>query len=109
MGRVDLFFGGADLVRPRRGGVDAGRRGCCPTTARVRDDQYDWLVDDAVGEAHGDLSKSVRHALDEARKLRELLGADDPQAAVRELLKRLEEEELKDIQEDEEQYARRQK
>lgn len=70
-------------------------------TVRVRDDQYDWLVGDAVDEMHGDLSKSVRHAIDEARKLEEVLGADDPEAAIRALLERMEQQMLQDIQDHE--------
>ena len=60
-------------------------------TVRVEDEQYDWLVERALDE-HGDLSKSVREAIESARTFSRLLDAKDPLARFTELLQRSEQQ-----------------
>ena len=60
-------------------------------TVRVEDEQYDWLVERALDE-HGDLSKSVREAIESARTFSRLLDSEDPVARFSELLQRSEEQ-----------------
>jgi hypothetical protein len=56
-------------------------------TARVQDDQYDWLVERAVDE-EGDLSKALRDAIDGARVLERILAAANPLLELEALLQR---------------------
>jgi uncharacterized protein (DUF1778 family) len=65
-------------------------------TARVQDEQYDWLVQRAA-EDQGDLSKALRDAIDSARVMDRLLHAKDPEGELKAMLEREEppeEEEL---------------
>jgi uncharacterized membrane protein YgcG len=66
-------------------------------TARVTDEQYDELIDDAVHLYEGDLSKALRGALDSAGMLRSILTAADPQQALADLLARSDEEEAREL------------
>jgi hypothetical protein len=59
--------------------------------ARVTDDQYDWVVDRAADQ-EGDLSAAIRSAIDMARVLNDVLLAPDPAEALREVLRRSDEE-----------------
>jgi hypothetical protein len=60
-------------------------------TARLGDEQYDWLVERAIDE-EGDLSKALRDAVDAARVFYALVMTADPPEALREHLKQGEEE-----------------
>ena len=60
-------------------------------TVRIEDEQYDWLVEQVIHE-FGDMSKTVRSALDSARLMERLLAADDPLAEFKAMLKRSEAE-----------------
>jgi hypothetical protein len=68
--------------------------------ARVTDEQYDWLVERAVDEG-GDLSKTLRDTVDSARIFHDLLAKADPPKALRELLKRSEDEQAREEAESE--------
>jgi arginine deiminase len=59
-------------------------------TARLLDDQYDWLVDKAIDGEHGDLSKALREAVEQARIMEKLLQSADPLEAFRAMLERSE-------------------
>ena len=59
--------------------------------ARVTDEQYDWIADRAA-EEEGDLSAAIRSAIDMARVLSDVLLAPDPPQALREVLRRSQEE-----------------
>jgi hypothetical protein len=61
-------------------------------TARVLDEQYDWLVEQAIAAEHGDLSKSIRDAIDSARVMETLLSDPEPLERFREMLERSESE-----------------
>jgi hypothetical protein len=63
--------------------------------ARVTDTQYDWLVERATDE-EGDLSKALRDAVDSARIFHEMLQKADPPGALREMLKRSEQEQARE-------------
>jgi hypothetical protein len=60
-------------------------------TVRIEDEQYDWLVEQAIYE-FGDMSKAVRSALDSARLMERLIQADDPLAEFKMMLERSEAE-----------------
>jgi hypothetical protein len=68
--------------------------------ARVTDTQYDWLVERAIDE-EGDLSKALRETVDSARVFHEILQKADPPSALREMLKRSEQDQARDEAEDE--------
>jgi hypothetical protein len=59
--------------------------------ARVTDEQYDWLIERAIDE-EGDMSKALRDTVDSARIFHDLLASADPPKALREFLKRSEEQ-----------------
>lgn len=63
--------------------------------ARVGDRQYDWLVERAIDE-RGDMSQAIRDAIDAARIFHDLLATPDPPEALREFLKRSEEEQVRE-------------
>jgi hypothetical protein len=65
-------------------------------TARVLDEQYDWLVEQAIADQHGDLSKSIRDAIESARVMETLLNDPDPLERFKEMLERSESEALRD-------------
>jgi hypothetical protein len=64
-------------------------------TARVQDEQYDWLVERAI-EEEGDLSKALRDAIESARVMERLLLAQDPVGDFKAMLERSEEEAARD-------------
>jgi hypothetical protein len=64
-------------------------------TARLGDAQYDWLIERAV-EEEGDMSWALRDSVDAARIFYDLLKADDPPGALREFLRRSEEEQARE-------------
>jgi hypothetical protein len=66
-------------------------------TARVTDEQYDELVDDAIHLYEGDLSKALRGALDASAALSAILKARDPHAALADMIKRGEGEEAREL------------
>jgi hypothetical protein len=61
-------------------------------TARVTDDQWDWLAERAMEIHDGDLSKAVREGLLFGQVMTDILSAPDPQAALDEFLRRSEDE-----------------
>ena len=61
-------------------------------TARVTDDQWDWLAERAIELHDGDLSKAVRDGLLLGQVMVDILSARDPAAALSEFLRRSEEE-----------------
>jgi hypothetical protein len=61
-------------------------------TARVTDDQWDWLAERAIELHDGDLSKAVRDGLLLGQVMADILTARDPAAALSEFLRRSEEE-----------------
>jgi hypothetical protein len=63
--------------------------------ARVTDEQYDWLIERAVDE-EGDMSKALRDTFDSARIFHDLLAKADPPKALREFLKRSEQEQARE-------------
>ena len=69
-------------------------------TARLGDAQYDWLIERATDE-EGDLSKALRDSVDAARIFYGLLATADPPKALREFLKRSEDEQAREEAEDE--------
>jgi hypothetical protein len=69
-------------------------------TARVSDEQYDWLVADAVNYRNGDLSKALRYAIEAARTFESVLGSDDPVAEMQGIVRRREEQDMQDSIED---------
>ena len=62
--------------------------------ARVTDEQYDWLIERAVDE-EGDMSKALRDTVDSARIFHALVATADPPKALREFLKRSEQEQAR--------------
>jgi hypothetical protein len=64
-------------------------------TARLEDEQYDWLIERARDE-EGDLSKALRDAIDQARIFLDLLNRSDPPAELREMIRRGEEDEARE-------------
>ena len=62
-------------------------------TARVTDDQWDWLAERAVEIHGGDLSKAVREGILFGQLMTEILSSKDPPAALNEFLQRSKEEE----------------
>jgi hypothetical protein len=74
------------MGRPRKDPKDRLTR---TITARVSDDQFDWLID---GMQDGEFSASVRNAIDLARTFEGLLGDSDPVARLRKMLKDREKE-----------------
>jgi hypothetical protein len=69
------------MGRPRKDPKDRLTR---TITARVSDDQFDWLID---GMENGEFSASVRDAIESARMFDAILTSRDPVARLRELLK----------------------
>jgi hypothetical protein len=63
----------------------------------VTDEQYDALVEDAVDEYEGDLSKALRGALDASADLAAILSALDPHAALAEIINRRGREEAREL------------
>jgi hypothetical protein len=61
-------------------------------TARVTDDQWDWLEERAIELHDGDLSKAVREGILFGQIMSDILSARDPRAAFSEFLARSEEE-----------------
>ena len=61
-------------------------------TARVTDDQWDWLAERAIELHDGDLSKAVRGGLLLGQVMADILSARDPAVALSEFLRRSEEE-----------------
>jgi hypothetical protein len=53
---------------------------------RVTDDQYDWLVEDAIHFYDGSLSRAVRAAVEAAQVLEKILSAPDPAAKLSEMI-----------------------
>jgi hypothetical protein len=74
------------MGRPRKDPKDRLTR---TVTARVSDDQFDWLID---GMEDGEFSASVRNAIDLARMFERLLGDPDPVVALQKILKDRDEE-----------------
>jgi hypothetical protein len=73
--------------------------------ARVSDEQYDWLIERAIDEQgdmsaavreRGDMSAAIRDTIDMARIFVDLLRAQDPPEALRDFLKRSEEEQAQE-------------
>jgi hypothetical protein len=69
------------MGRPRKEPKDRLTR---TITARVSDDQFDWLIE---GMEDGEFSASVRDAIDSARVLEGILVSPDPVTALRRVLK----------------------
>ena len=82
------------MGRPRKAYAERLTR---TITARVTDEQYDELVEDAIHEYDGDLSKALRGALDASAALSAILNSRDPQAALADLIKRGEQEQARDL------------
>jgi hypothetical protein len=59
-------------------------------TARVTDEQWDWLAERAIELHDGDLSKAVRDGLLLGQVMADILSAPDPAAALTEFLRRSE-------------------
>ena len=57
-------------------------------TARVADDQYDWLAESAIHFHNGDLSKALRDALTAAMSFERVLSSRDPLAELAEMIRR---------------------
>ena len=57
-------------------------------TARVSDEQYDWLIEQAIDYHGGDLSKAVRDAIDEAMVFRRVLNTADPLGELAAIIER---------------------
>jgi hypothetical protein len=74
------------MGRPRKDPKDRLTR---TITARVSDDQFDWLVD-RMDE--GEFSASLRETIDLARTFEGILSHRDPVAALRKMLKESEAE-----------------
>jgi hypothetical protein len=85
---VFLLYYVYSVGRPRKSLEDRLTR---TITARLQDEQYDWLVERAI-DNEGDLSKGLREAIDLARLLERVLAAGDPVAELKEVLRRSEEE-----------------
>jgi hypothetical protein len=64
-------------------------------TARLGDAQYDWLIERAYGE-EGGLSWALRDAVDAARIFYDVLKAEDPPEALRDFLRRSEDEQARE-------------
>jgi hypothetical protein len=75
-------------------------------TARVPDDQYDWLVEDAVNFRDGDLSRALRYAIATAMTFERVLGSRDPLAELTAIIRRGEEEDARQVAEDEDRRAK---
>lgn len=73
------------MGRPRKDQKDRLTR---TITARVSDEQFDWLVE---GMEDGEFSAAVRNTIDAAKTLEGVLNSRDPVAALRKLLKEAEE------------------
>jgi hypothetical protein len=74
------------MGRPRKDPKDRLTR---TITARVSDDQFDWLIERMED---GEFSAAVRETIDAARTLESILNNRDPVAALRKLLKEAEEQ-----------------
>ena len=70
-------------------------------TARVSDEQYDWLIEQAIDYHGGDLSKALRDAIDEAMIFRRLLNTADPPAELAAMFERGKQAEAREMAEDE--------
>jgi exoribonuclease R len=57
-----------------------------PVTGRIRNEQADWLRRQADSRFDGELSRTLRWAIDQAEVFTFLLEADDPVAAFDEML-----------------------
>lgn len=62
-------------------------------TARVTDDQFDFLADRAMSNYGGDLSQAVRESIVYAEEFLKLFDAEDPGHAFRDMLQRWADEE----------------
>lgn len=82
------------MGRPRKPDAERLTR---TITARVTDEQYDELVDDAIHFYEGDLSKALRRALDASTALSAILTARDSHAALADMIKRGEDEEAREL------------
>jgi hypothetical protein len=74
------------MGRPRKDPKDRLTR---TITARVSDDQFDWLIE-RMDE--GEFSASLREAIDLARTFEGILAKPDPVAALRKILEQSEAE-----------------
>lgn len=74
-------------------------------TARVADDQYDWLVEDAIQFHGGDLSKALREAIRTAMSFERVLSNRDPHAALDDLIERGRAAEAREVGQSEDQGA----
>lgn len=56
--------------------------------ARVSDEHYDWLVQNAIDFHDGELSAAVRDAIEQAEIMERLLSAADPVAELKGIIDR---------------------
>lgn len=69
--------------------------------ARVSDEQYEWLIENAVDFHEGELSAAVRDAIEQAQAFSKLLGHADPPAELAAMIERGRKEEARDAYYDE--------
>ena len=85
------------MGRPRKAPEDRLSRGI---TARLSDDQYEWLIERIDGDTPG-LSESLREAIDLAQVFERILFSPDPAKALRKVLGEREQEEAREAYYDE--------
>jgi hypothetical protein len=68
---------------------------------RVTDEQYDWLIEQAVDWHDGELSAAVRSAIEGSQVLDKILNSADPVSELRQLLGRREQQEAREVYFDE--------
>jgi nucleoside diphosphate kinase len=66
--------------------------------ARVPDAQYDYLAARAYEDHDGDLSASLRSAIAGGQLFEQIVNSPDPVAALRELMKRSQEDGLRPLE-----------
>jgi hypothetical protein len=79
------------MGRPRKYGERMSRS----IGVRLPDAQYDWLIERTI-DFEGDMSEATRDAIDAARLLYEILGAQDPHARLQDVLDEREQEEARE-------------
>ena len=80
------------MGRPRKDPKDRLTR---TITARVSDDQYDWLIE-GLDEDEREFSVTVRNAIDSARDFERIRRSKDPHAELQRLLDAYEENEARE-------------
>jgi hypothetical protein len=85
------------MGRPRKAPEDRLSRGI---TARLSDDQYEWLIERIDENAPG-LSESLRDAIDLAQVFERILLSADPVKALRKLLAESERDAAREAHKDE--------